>query len=82
MNIKGIILNNINNIKIFSVESKKVRMHCNVCNKYKKFKKIEILHIFKKTLNLSISYSKCGHEYEKNIWRRRINWNIWNSWFN
>ena len=24
-------------------------------------------HIFKKTLNLSIVYNKCGHEYEKNI---------------
>ena len=62
MNIKRIILNNINNIKIFSDI-----LHYNVCNKYRKFKKIKILHIFKKTLNLSISYSKCGHEYEKNI---------------
>ena len=40
-------------------------MYCNVCNKYRKFKKAKISYIFKKTLSLSIVYSKCGHEYEK-----------------
>ena len=35
-----------NNIKIFSIESKYVKMNCNVCNKYRKFKKIKILPIF------------------------------------
>ena len=40
-------------------------MYCNICNKYRKFKKTKILYIFKKTLNLSIFYSKCDHEYEK-----------------
>ena len=40
-------------------------MYCNVCNKYRKSKKTEISYIFEKTLNLSIVYSKCGHEYKK-----------------
>ena len=30
-------------------------------------KKTKISNIFKKTLNLSIVYYKCGHEYKKNI---------------
>ena len=38
-------------------------MYCNVCNRYyKKFKKTEMSYIFKKVLNLSVVYSKCGHE--------------------
>ena len=45
-------------------------MHCSVCNKYRKSKKTKIPSIFKKALNLSIVYSKCGHEYEKIIIRR------------
>ena len=40
-------------------------MYCNVCNKYRKLKKLKIWYIFKKTLSLSIVYSKCFHEYEK-----------------
>ena len=40
-------------------------MYCNICNKYRKLKKTKISYIFKKTLSLSIVYSKCGHEYEK-----------------
>ena len=40
-------------------------MYCNVCNKYRKFKTTKVSYIFYKTLNLSIAYSKCGHEYEK-----------------
>ena len=39
-------------------------MSCNVCNKYRKSKKTKISYGFKKTLSLSIVYSKCGHEYE------------------
>ena len=35
-------------------------MYWNICNKYRKFKKT-------KSLNISIVYSKCGHEYKKNI---------------
>ena len=50
---------------IFYIESKSVNMYCNVCNKYRKFKKTKITYIFKKTLNLSIVYSKYGYEYEK-----------------
>ena len=35
-------------------------MHCNVCNKYRKPKKTKIsLSHIKKTLRLSIVYSKC-----------------------
>ena len=34
-------------------------MHFKVYNKYGKSKKL------KKTLSLSVVYSKCGHEYEK-----------------
>ena len=37
----------------------------NVCNKYRKFKNPKISYAFKKTLDLSIVYSKCGHEYRK-----------------
>ena len=40
-------------------------MCCNVYNEYTKFKKTKISYIYKKTLSLSIVYSKCGHEYEK-----------------
>ena len=39
-------------------------MYCNVCNKYRKFKETKISYNFKKTLNLSIIYSKSGHEYK------------------
>ena len=40
-------------------------MCCNVCNKNRKSKKTKTSYISKKTLSLSIVYSKCGHEYEK-----------------
>ena len=41
-------------------------MYFNVCNKYRKCKKSKTTsYIFKKSLSLSIVYSKCGHEYEK-----------------
>ena len=40
-------------------------MYCNLSNKYRKFKKTKVSYIFKKTLSLSIVYSKCGLEYEK-----------------
>ena len=40
-------------------------MYCNVYNKYRKSKKTKTPYLFKKTLSLSIVYSKCGHEYEK-----------------
>ena len=47
-------------------------MYCNVCNKYRKFNKTKILYTFKKTLSLSIVYSKCGHEYEKLFKKKSI----------
>ena len=34
-------------------------------NKYRKSKKTKISYILKKTLSLSIVYSKRGHEYER-----------------
>ena len=40
-------------------------MYCSVSNKYRTFNKAKISHIFKKTLSLSIVYSKCGNQYEK-----------------
>ena len=43
-----------------------MKIYCNVCNEYRKFKNVKISYIFKK-IDLSIIYSKCGHEYKKNI---------------
>ena len=40
-------------------------MYNNVSNKYRRFKKLNYLMFFKKTLNLSIVYSKRGQEYKK-----------------
>ena len=42
-----------------------MKICCNVCNKYRKSKNPKISYIFKKTLGISIVYSKCGHEYKK-----------------
>ena len=44
-----------------------------------KFKNPEISYICKKALDLSIVYSKCGHEYKK-IFKEEDS--IKNSWFN
>ena len=35
-------------------------------------KKPKISHVFKKTLNLSIIYSKCGSEYKKIFLKKKI----------
>ena len=40
-------------------------MYCNACNKYRKLKKTKISYIFKRTLTLSVAYSKYGHKYEE-----------------
>ena len=48
-------------------------MYCNVCNKYRKFKTTKTSYIFKKTLCLSIVYSKCGYEYEMIFKEKKIN---------
>ena len=42
-----------------------MKIYCNVCNEYRKFKNPKTPHIFEKTLNLSIAYSKCGCKYKK-----------------
>ena len=50
------------------------KIHCNVWNKYKTLKSAKISYILKQALDLSIIYSKCGHEYKKNIQRKRFNY--------
>ena len=42
-----------------------MKIYRNVWKKCRKSKKTKILSIFKKSLSLSITYSKCGHEYEE-----------------
>ena len=42
-----------------------MKICCNVCSEYRKFKNHKISYIFKKILDLSINYSKCGHDYKK-----------------
>ena len=42
-------------------------MYCSVYNKYRKFTKTRTSYTLKKTLTLSIVYSKCSHQYNKNI---------------
>ena len=42
-----------------------IKIYCNVFDKYRKFKNPKILHIFKKTLGISIVGSKFGNEYKK-----------------
>ena len=42
-----------------------MKTYRNVCSKYRKYKKTKTLYTLKKTLNLSIIYSKCGNEYER-----------------
>ena len=47
-----------------------MKIYNNICYKYIKFKKPKITYIFKKTLSLSIVYSKCVKKYEKiRIWK-------------
>ena len=41
-----------------------MKIYCSVCNKYRKSKNPKISHIFEKTLDLSIVYSKCGHGHK------------------
>ena len=59
-----------NNIKIFSIDWKNVKMIricCTVCNVYSKLKNPKLSNIFGKILGFSIVYSKSGNEYRKNI---------------
>ena len=42
-----------------------MKICCNVWNKYRKSKKNQTLSTLKNTISLSITYSKCDHEYEK-----------------
>ena len=44
-----------------------MKIYCNICNKSGKCKNSKIAYIFKKTLGLSIVYSKWSHEYKKNF---------------
>ena len=44
-----------------------MKIYCNFCNKRRKFKTLKYDTFLKKTWDLSIVYSKCGHEYEISI---------------
>ena len=44
-----------------------MKIYSNVCDKYRKFKCPKISYIFKKTLGLSICFSKSNHEYKKYV---------------
>ena len=57
-----------NNIKIFSTDSKKVKIkkiYFIICLKYKKFKNCKRSHIFDKTVALLIISSECSNEDKK-----------------
>ena len=60
-------------------------LYCVICSKYRKFEKPKISYFLEKTLVLSIIYSNSIENQlkkKKNHLKRRINWNIKNSWFN
>ena len=42
-----------------------MKIYCNVSNKYRKLKKPELSYIKRKTLDLSIVYGSCDHEYKE-----------------
>ena len=48
-----------------------MKIYCNICNRYRKPKNPKLPYIFQKTVDLSIVYSKCGHEYKK-IFKKKI----------
>ena len=56
------------------------KLNCAICDKYKKFKNRKTSYIFWKTFFLLTTVSAIMKM--KNIWRRRINWDIEDSWFN
>ena len=43
----------------------KKKIYCVICGKYRKFKKPKISYIFEKTLDFSVTCSKCQNEDEK-----------------
>ena len=57
-------------------------MFCVICGEYRKFKNHKILYMFKKTLFLSFICNKCKNDDQKISLRKRINWDIKNSYFN
>ena len=42
-----------------------MKIYRNVCKKYREFKDPKIPYIFRKSLDLSIVYDQCGHDYKK-----------------
>ena len=42
-----------------------MKIYCNVSNKYRKLKKPELSYLKRKTLDLSIVYGSCAHEYKE-----------------
>ena len=61
-------------LKYFQQNLNKLKCIARFAIKYRKFKKTKTAYILKKTITLSIIYSKCNHEYEKIS--KRINLNI------
>ena len=57
------------------------QLSCLIYDKYRKFEKPNISYLLEKTLVLSIICSKRKNKDEKYL-KKRINWNIKNSWFN
>ena len=58
------------------------KIYCVIYGKHRKFEKPKILYPWRKTLVLSTFWSKYKNEDEKILKRRKINWDIKNSWFN
>ena len=52
------------------------------CGKYRNFEQTKIPYVLKKALALSVICSKCKNEDEKIFKKKRINYDIKNSWFN
>ena len=42
-----------------------MKIYGNVCKKYREFKNPKISYIFRESLDLSIVYDQCGHDYKK-----------------
>ena len=66
-------------LKYFSITKK---LFCVICGEYRKFKNPKILYMFEKTLFLSFICNKSKIDDQKISLRKRINWDIKNSYFN
>ena len=57
------------------------KLYCVIWGKYRQFEITKISYDLEKIVILSIIFAKCKNEDEKFL-RRRIDWDITNSWFN